>query len=245
MSRPLLRCVIPTAFLTIGLLAAVPTPGAVAADPLLGAPPVGECYDVPGKTAYDEPTAGADPVACSSEHTLWVVGVGQVPKGVPMKSGNSRFDKHASKVCDPAVKRALGDRGLRYSRSAYNAFRFVPSKEQQAEGARWVSCVVGLMNAGGTLVRNKVAKPLKVTGKFPSSLQICGNARYSYTTCATKHVYRSTHAFYVEGKATDRRYYAAAQKVCPRHVSSKQFMYGRRVVYPTRFIVVCFTKTSR
>jgi len=244
---PSLRFITPlaTAFLTLGLLAAVPEAPATAADPLLGAPKAGQCYDVSGRTAYEAESTSATPVRCATKHTLWVVGVGTVPADVPLKIGNRKFEQQASRICDPATRRALGDRGLRFARSAYNTFRFVPTDEQQAAGARWISCEVGITNGRGKLVSTRAPKPTKVTGSVPDRIKLCGTRDYGYITCAAKHVYRSTYAGYVRGRYTEARYQETARAVCPRHVRTRQYMFGARIIEAKRWILVCLTKTSR
>ena len=137
----------PSAAVLVGMLAAAVGTGAAtarAADPLVGAPVVGQCHDMsPDELAaasYDDAT-----VDCATTHTATTIAVAELPEGLDLASG--RLELFALETCFAAQRTALGTtaRGVRLT--AYDLGWFVPTAEQQAAGARWVRCDLVLGDA--------------------------------------------------------------------------------------------------
>ncbi len=128
--------------LVTALLAVAPGPAeSVGQDPTYGAPDAGACYDVP-LSAADKNALRDETVACSSRHTLWIVGVPVAPKSVKF-DGSMRFWRFVVKACSSAQDDAIGHQVDRYLTTVYQNFFFLPTKAQQRNGAHWISCELG------------------------------------------------------------------------------------------------------
>lgn len=225
------------------------TAAAARSNPLFGAPRVGSCYDVSGRTASDKASTGAQPVNCRKPHTLWVVGVTAMPERyVAQQRDGSKLTGKAvgyfDRVCLPALGRAVGGLGENFARSAYMYYWFVATAAQQKAGGHWMSCSLGIAK-GQDLVVSRKATPTKIPNGLPNALQLCGTKTYAGTTCAAKHLYRETYAFPVHHRLTAAKAQAAAQQACPRHVSSPSWMYWWRSIKPKDNFVTCLTRTRR
>jgi hypothetical protein len=221
--------------------------GAARGNALYGAPKVGSCYNVTGRTASQKASTSAQPVNCRKRHTLWVVAVTAMPErdvaqqrdGSPLKGEAVRY---FDRVCLPAISRAIGGLGENFARSAYMYYWFVATAAQQKAGGHWMSCSVGIAKAQDLVVTNK-AKPTKINARLPNALQLCGTRTYAGTTCAAKHLYRQTYAFAVHHRLTKTTMQAVAQRTCPAHVASSTWMYWWRVIKPKENLITCLTRT--
>ena len=232
-----------TSALTAALLTSPPAMAALAnaqADVLTGAPQVGQCYDVTRQVAYEDASVEATPVDCSQSHTLWVTAVAEIPAEIPIDSTDKAYGEFANSVCLPSIKPVLGDNRLKFARSAYGSFNFHATDAQQAEGARWLVCTVGIVGSVKTLVSSTKATPAKVTGKLPTKLQLCGSARYDRVNCSAPHVYRATWATVVDARISTAQ--KVADRTCPRHVSSQTWMWSSRGISSKQFLLTCLTR---
>lgn len=243
MTLPVRRLAAATATLAAVLTALPQLPGvaAVQADTLDGAPAVGACYDVSRRTAYEADTLEVATVSCTEKHTLWVAGVIAIPADVPLDSEDADFNRAVNRGCFAATKKALGDNGLKYARSAYGTFTFHATDAQQALGAHWASCTVGAHGSARTLQRTTKREPAQVTARLPRSLQLCGTARYERVSCSKPHVYRATYATWVKGEISQAAGQRAADRICPRRVSGRTWMWATRPG-KGRFSLTCLTR---
>ena len=216
---------------------------------LYGAPKVGSCYYVSGRAASGKASTSAHPVNCHKPHTLWVVAVTAMPERyVAQQHDGSKLKGKAlgyfDRVCLPALSRAVGGLGENFARSAYLYYWFVATARQQKAGGHWMSCSVGIAKAQNLVVSRK-RRLTKIADGLPNALQLCGTRTYAGTTCAARHLYRQTYAFAVDHRLTKTKAQAAAQRTCPRHVSSPSWMYWWRSIKPKDNLITCLTRTRR
>ena len=228
-----------TALPQLPVQAAVQT--AVQTATLDGAPAVGECYDVSRRTAYEADMLEVATVPCTEKHTLWVAGVVELPAEVPLDSEDAAYGRAVNTACLAATKKAVGDAGLKYARSAYGTFSFHATDAQQALGAHWASCTVGAHGSARTLQRTTKRKPAQVTSRLPRRLQLCGSARYERVSCSKPHTYRAVYATWVKGAISQTAGQRAADRICPQHVSSRTWMWTTRPG-TGRFSLTCLTR---
>ena len=238
----------PSTAVLVGMLAAAVGTGAAtaaAADPMVGAPVVGQCHDMsPDELAaasYDEA-----PIDCATTHTATTIAVAELPEGLDLASG--RLERFALETCFAAQRTALGTtaRGVRLT--AYDLGWFVPTAEQQAAGARWVRCDLVLGDA-------RELRPLPTDVRIgkdraDASVARCLAGRAArVTTCTQPHTFRATSALRVDGsryparKARDR---IGADR-CRKAVSTSSYRFG----WPAKAAwkagdrtLVCYSRTT-
>ncbi len=221
--------------------------GAARGTALHGAPKVGSCYDISGRTASQNSSTSAQTVNCRKPHTLWVVAVTAMPERYVAQQRNGspltgKAVRYFDSVCLPAISRAIGGLGKNFARSAYMYYWFVTTAAQQKAGGHWMSCSVGIAMAQNLVVTRKT-KPTKINTGVPNVLQLCGTSTYAGTTCAAKHLYRQTYAFAIQHRLTTTAARAAAQRTCPGHVASPSWMYWWRAIKPQDNFITCLTRT--
>ena len=210
--------------LLVAALSAFATPSATAADPLLGAPVVGQCFDVSAAELAESSYTEA-PVDCAAEHSSQVIAVAQVPNGIDY--GGKPLLGFALKTCFPAQRAALHTNQLGLRLTAYNLGYFGPTAEEQAAGARWLRCDLVLV-AGRTLA------PLPGTlevGRFPfrNAVARCLAGRaFGLTTCSSKHTFRATGALTIDARhfPRTRAWQRIGNQRCPRAVTTRTFRFG-------------------
>lgn len=233
-----------------GLLAA----GSAAAadpDPMAGAPATGACYDLTIRQA-GMPSIGEAPVGCSSQHTMVVTAVGQLPAGLDWSTydftkPNSAFSAAYYKVCGPAAAKLVGSSRVR-ALSLYRDYWFAPTEADVAAGARWFSCLVALTEAT-RLLPLPASAHLQLATPLPARFARCvRDAKSGYQTiaCSKRHQWRATFAQVIGTRNTPRNAARAARSTCPRHVSSpKNYLYATEGVSPRSFAIVCISRTRR
>ena len=224
--------------------ALLPTAQATAGtDPMAGAPEVGDCFDITVDQAEKFSTS-KHPVDCAQDHTAVVIAVGKLPSRLDWSSSEEAIIRAVGRVCDAAFDDRFNYDALRYYRSQYAQWWFGPTAAQQDAGARWFDCLVTIRDDRGLVdLPNKLPK---LTRKLPNVVARCVTAKYAYTTCADTHAWRSSYAFYVTGKLTERSLNAAANRVCPRHVTTpRTWLRSAWDIKGKRFIVGCYSKTRR
>ncbi|MBF4160111.1 septum formation family protein [Nocardioides acrostichi] len=223
------------------------TPAFAADDPLYGAPEVGQCYDSTGATA-GKPANPDDTVSCAQDHTLWILAVHKLPADVSLDPEDGELTKYFYSVCHPATKDAVGHYGdPAYAKSAYRAYFFVPTQAQQDQGARWISCELGIARGGRKLTTTDKRRPAKVKASMPDSLTLCANSKYTATACSNKHAYRVTYARVLTKRYTVSRARNKAQKICPSKVSTPNnwMWYVHSGVKRSQFVLSCLTHTAK
>jgi hypothetical protein len=210
-------------------------------DPAAPVTAVGECQNLTlAQTEEDSlPVAAVD---CATTHTALTVAVATLPDAVTWDSAATTIGKAVYQACTPAVADLVGANPLLDIRSQYTWVWYAPTAEQKAAGARWISChlVVREDNRLGPLPNPAP----RLSKKMPNSIATCVTGKYAYTTCADTHAWRSSYAFYVTGKATTRNVDKAANRVCPKHVTSRKWLRSDWDVPGKRFIVACYSKTT-
>lgn len=250
--------------LSLGVSAPHPV---AAADPMVGAPEVGRCYQISQSEADAVSTAAAT-VDCSLKHRLQIYAVLRVPSRIDLDS-DEIYTFTAERCARPAID-LLGDGGAALAVSAYQTgWTFVPTPEQQEQGAHWVSCMVGVSgglrverqpddpgNDPGGLGADGVTAPVPslevtrgrvgtVTGRLPRNRQLClenRGASTASTHCARTHTHeRAGRAVVMRGarEVRDRR----AEDYCDRRLPRvRDRIWSWRSVLgdDRRFVVMCF-----
>ena len=238
----------PSAAVLVGMLAAAVGTGAAtarAADPMVGAPVVGQCHDMsPDELAaasYDEAT-----VDCATTHTATTIAVAELPEGLDLASG--RLERFALETCFAGS--AHGARHHRARRPADGVRpRLVrPDRRAAGRGSRWVRCDLVLGDA-------RELRPLPTDvrigkGRADASVARCLAGRAArVTTCTQPHTFRATSALRVDAtryparKARDR---IGADR-CRKAVSTLSYRFG----WPAKAAwkagdrtLVCYSRTT-
>lgn len=220
---------------------------AAAADPMSGAPTVGQCFDMSG-SERDAATYSEAAVDCSAPHTSMVIALATMPAGASQDQAG--LGPASLQACLPAARRLLGTSNLGIRLTAYSFAYFVPTAERQAAGATWLRCDLTLRNGDGLL---PLPDRLRV-GSFPFAAAVanCLAGRDLHTTvCATSHTYRATAAMKVRGTRYHSRmeWLAIGRAGCPRGVTTPRDF---RFVWPSATAweggdraLVCYSHTRR
>lgn len=235
--------------LLAGTLTALGAGTASAADPLAGAPAVGQCSDMSrkelGQASYTEA-----PVDCAGPHTAEVVAVATMPDGVGYGVGIGKLTRIAIKACRPAVQQRVGASGLGLRLTAYEVVFFVPTKAQRAAGARWLRCDVALR--GGKRLLTLPGDLAVGEFPFPTAVSRCLVGRQLLATaCSQRHSYRSTAAMKVRGKRYPERaaWLRIGRRACPSAVRTPRdyrFTWSSRAAWQTGDkTLVCYSRSRR
>ena len=219
---------------------------ATAADPLVGAPAVGQCFDMDStelaSAAYTEA-----PVDCASTHTSTTIAVAVLPEGLAYES--RALARFALETCVPVQRKVLGTsiRGLRLT--AYTLGYFGPTPEQQAAGARWLRCDLVL---GSPDDLQPLPAKLDV-GSYPfkKSVSRCLTGRdFHVTVCSAKHTYRATAAITIKADRfpSEKAWKRIGTQRCRTAVTSRTYRFG----WPSKVAwkagdhtLLCYSKTRR
>ena len=236
--------------LLLGTVLTGPSAGAsTAADPLAGAPAVGQCSDMSMRELRQETYAEA-PVDCAGAHTAEVVAVATMPDGVGYGVKPAKLLRIAIRACRPAVQQRVGASSLALRLTAYEVGYFLPTKAQRAAGARWLRCDVTL-RGGKRLV--PLPASLEV-GSFPFSRAVSrclGGRKLLVTSCSQRHSYRSTAAMKVRGKRYPSRdaWLRIGGRHCPSAVRTPRdyrFTWSSKAAWQTGDkSLVCYSRSRR
>ncbi|RYB94495.1 hypothetical protein EUA93_09150 [Nocardioides oleivorans] len=234
------------ALLAAAVTATAPT-SAVAQDPVLGAPVVGQCFDLDAEE-LSQPSHPETAIDCSAPHTSRVVGVAIVPDGLGLQG--PKVERFALETCYAAARTAIGVRNMRaLNLTAFRIGWFVPTDEQQAAGARWLRCDLVL---GGPSDLQPLPAQLEV-GRFPYATGVsrCLAGRDLHdTACSSRHTYRATAAVTVPGKRYPRAeaWQELGNTRCVPGVITRVFRFG----WPTKaswkagdHTLTCYSRTRR
>ncbi len=211
-------------------------------DPMVGAPQRGECYLL---TRQQADTEVANPVAardCQQVHTAWAAGATEVPESIPLSAQSTALQKFASRACGDLAGRYIGS-GKAYATSTYLRYVFLPSEELQAQGARWVSCVVAAQKSG-QLQRTTRISPLRVKGLNPEPVAACLDAKRRVLACEFAHRYRGIAGTTVVGRMTPERAATLARRYCPRK-AGRGYLASTRNVEDNIHVLICWRRTRK
>ncbi|WP_210649427.1 septum formation family protein [Nocardioides sp. SYSU D00065] len=249
MTRRLARCAVLAVL--AGLLATAPTSAGAgaataSADPLLGAPAVGACFDLSAAelaaASYTD-----EPVACSSEHTSTVIAVAALPDRLDHDS--RRLPRFALRTCLEAQATALGTSQTRMRLTAYDVGYFVPTPEQRLAGARWLRCDLVL---GAATDLQPLPRRFEVgTYPFARSVSRCLAGRdFHVTVCSAEHTHRATGAVAVRAPRypSQRAWQRLGTERCRSATTGLTYRFG----WPSKLAwkagertLVCYTQTRR
>jgi hypothetical protein len=234
----------------VGLLAAsltsLGTPAAGAADPMLGAPAVGQCFDL-SREELELASYPEAPVDCAAAHTAQTIAVAIVPDGLAFEDrGLVRF---ALETCYPAQRKALGTSRLGARLTAYGLGFFGPTPEQQAAGARWLRCDLVLTHDQALLPLP--AELAVVRYPFADKVSRCLAGRdFHVAVCSERHTYRATAAMKVKLRKypSTKAWRRIGAERCRRATTSRTYRFS----WPSKVswkvgdkALVCYTKTRR
>ena len=236
-----------TAALLLTALTSLGPAAAVAADPMVGAPTVGQCFDM-GRTELAAETYTEAAVDCSARHTSTVLAVATLPAG--MTYDDPGVDLAVHQACNAKVWRAIGTSTLGSGLTAYGFGWFLPTEEQRAAGATWLRCDLVLLDG---------ARPLPLpdrldVGRVPFSNKVarCLAGRDLHVTvCAQRHTYRATSALEIRSShyPSRRDWLATGRTHCSRRVSTPrdyQFSWVNKLDWQTgEHTLVCYSRTRR
>jgi hypothetical protein len=222
-----------------------------AASKVPATPVVGECRSL----TVAEAGARSDtspPIDCALPHNMRVIAVKNLPGGASYDDLATQADlfKAAEKICYPALHAAVGQTDLVRDQTAYSFVFFTPTKQQRADGARWLRCDLTLLHntVWGDLPTDAV--PALSSSRIPASAKRClTGANFFVTPCTAPHTYRATGAFTVAA----RRFPGSKQMIklgnqhCASRVSSAQFRFSwkPKAIYNGfhDHTIVCYSKT--
>jgi hypothetical protein len=233
------------ALLLLGPLSTTGT--AVGADPMAGAPSVGECHNMSLKGFYKK-SDRSRAVPCSREHTTRVVKVLRLPAGVSWDASNDKLTRIATRKCRPSWEKTLGGTYKSRDLTSYTSGWFMPTAGQRDRGARWFSCHLALWGGDKSLAPLPTDEvPALGSLPHPDNVAVC-LTRSARTTCKRNHAWRGTGTFTVDQKKFpgDRALRRAAIRRCPSQVSSDRFVWTYRssILWSMGdHVVVCYSKT--
>jgi len=239
----ILTCLAVVLGLGAGLSSASADETEPAPDPMAGAPEVGRCYQATLRQAVGESLA-LDTVSCKKKHTMWVVATKQVSASLLEAADPKELRAVVGRTCASAVTKALGKPKWE-ALSGYRQFWFVPTAGQRAEGARWISCTVGLLQ-GKKLAASKKRKPVRVGAGMPDSVRACATAKWM-TTCNAAHRFRAVHAAPVRRiPNAEAKAQRLAARTCAGKVRTPRFSWNGRITGKANTIfLVCYAVTRR
>lgn len=168
-----------------------PAPQATKAAPAyLAEPKVGECHNLTlADIAAESETK--KPVACTADHTTRTVAVVDAPAKALKGSAAARAYA-VGQACGDGYKKALGADSKTRAKTLYSLAWFMPTKEQRADGARWMRCDVTLSDEQRAY-RITGSLPLLADGATKRELR-CGRDKadketWEFVPCSVKHQY--------------------------------------------------------
>lgn len=225
--------------LTTPLASAATPPGR--AGPMVGAPSVGDCFDLTYRQALRNSTT-EKAVDCSRQHTLVVTAVGRLPKGLTWRTPDEKLYRVWHRVCTRGEDRLIGKNQRLIYQTSYEGFAFEPTAAQKKAGARWLRCDIGMYKGKGLGPLPQGTLP-KAKAPLPDSIARCISAQNRFTPCENTHTYRSSYVFAVRGEPTSKRAARAAVKRCPAQVASNRWRHTHQDIWGPTFLVACYSKT--
>lgn len=215
--------------------AAEPTPTARAAASALQP---GTCVTSTYKELMGD-TLDRPAVDCSSPHNGWVVGRGELPKGLAGKARFARMDS----ACAERILGAVG-RGTNYSRTAYAGYFLL---DATTASPRDYVCVLTL-HAGKQPLTTTLTVPPRASATPDDSIAMCSTRNMWLTPCNRPHAYRTTAVVTVPLKKfrTEQQVWDEGVKRCSTAVrSGSRYRVWMRFTMKRQQVVSCMEKTTR
>lgn len=228
--------------------------GAVAATVLAAAPAVAEPTPTaraaasalqPGTcvtSTYKElmgDTLDRPAVDCSSPHNGWVVGRGELPKGL---AGAARLDRMDA-GCEKSMRKAVG-RGKNWARTAYlGYFAF----DGTTASPRDYVCLLTVHGGKQPLTTTMVVPP-RVSTAPDDSIAMCSTRKGFLTACSQPHAFRTTAVLTLPAKKfrTEQQVWDEATHRCWSEVAvESRYRAWIRMELKGRIVVSCMEKTTR
>lgn len=157
-----------------------------AADPMIGAPIVGQCWDY-DYAAMMKLTAPDGMVDCSERHTAITVAVVQVPGRMALTGNVDKARAYVFTECTAKYNAALGvSHKLEHITAAVRSIYFAPQNLLD-QGARWAQCDL-VSPAGRNLVQIADTTPL-VSGRPKGEMLLCLDRNHYMTNCTRPHTW--------------------------------------------------------
>ncbi|MCF6376368.1 septum formation family protein [Nocardioides KLBMP 9356] len=208
--------------------AALPAGASQSADPLAGAPGVGECraYTIEDREGMHESSPAVD---CAGPHTALVVAVEIVPKRIKLTGKPSaRLQRFVSRTCKDPWNAAIGASHRQTHLVVYTASWFAPSKAQVKAGARWIRCDVNAYD-DRELGNLPVTTPF-VSGGIDPGDRRCLTRKRNVVPCTSSHTWISRGVVTApDGRYSVARQDAFAKRRCPKVIkrADRRFLWWR------------------
>jgi hypothetical protein len=159
-----------------------------------------------------------------------------------MTLSGDAFDRFTITSCLPSELRASGGYPLRFGRSSYGGYTFIPTTTQQDQGAHWVTCMLGIKQ-GTSAVRRITGPYPHLSRKPPAQLTVCLRSDYSATNCAATHTWHPVTSS-TKVTSTLANIGAKASAVCRnRFGTTRGWAYYWKMVRPmSTFVVTCLRR---
>lgn len=180
-------------------------------------PEVGTCHQLSFKQ-LDLPDLQGPEVDCADPHTGQVVATAQLPEGLTPSSSFEKIGEFARPACQEGAVEAVGGTVEERRNSLFETYFFLPSRQQAARGARWVSCELIAPTATKALPLPAATPAIGDSG-LEDRYQECRQLiRSELVSCAEKHVLRATQSYEVPATAKPggKQYLARCKRSFPK-----------------------------
>lgn len=187
MRRSMRLCVTVLAVAIVAVSAPMGAVSAQAADPMVGAPTVGQCFNH-DYAAMLQVTAPGGLVDCSQRHTAITVAVVPLPERLPVTGDTEKTLAYLGDQCESAWNAAFGvGHKLRHI-TAITRTLYLPPQDLVEQGARWGRCdVVSIV--GKSLVPIGASTPLVKSSMPKGDLLRCLRKDFYVTSCSRAHAW--------------------------------------------------------
>jgi hypothetical protein len=235
------------AALTVTLVSTLsPTAQAArAGDPNYHKPVVGECHDY-GYSVMMGRSDTSPTVPCTDPHTAKVIVVAMLPNRIDW-SDLSKVYGFMNNKCGPARETWLGRTVLLRGLTAYDLSYFIPTADEQAQGARWVRCDAFLWHAKKLGMLPYDAAPL-VPKPLTDDVRRCLTSTWLVTTCDASHIYRATADFLIRKAGYPSRavLLRMGRAKCPKLTGTQHYVFHSPTKAEWKIglrFTVCYSKT--
>lgn len=170
------------------------TPSATpSSDPMSGAPEVGACRDI--DVADQDESALEKYVTCEGTYTSKVVAVTELPAGLSPTSPSNELADFMFETCPEPAREVLGGNQVLRRTSLFQLLYFVPSEQQQDDGARWMTCDVTAGDEEGLIplpltvpFLEKAASDTQSIKRYAQCMRLNDDDTATLVGCDKKHI---------------------------------------------------------